>query len=87
MTEQKQEISLEQFECDTRLAIRLLKTDVWGIGRLIHFAKKHAPEKELDMRREIRPIAVELLYLVIGSPETIADALNNMKEQKDENGD
>ena len=87
MTEQNKKISLEEFDSDTKLAIRLLKTDVWGIGRLIHFAKKHAPEKELDMRREIRPIAVELLYLVIGSPETIADALNTMKEQEDESGD
>ncbi len=87
MTEQNTEFSLGAFENDTRLTIRLLKTDVLGIERLITFAKKHAPEKELEIRREIRPIAVELVYAVIGSPQTIAEALNTIKEQEDENSD
>ena len=52
MTEQNnKKISLEEFDSDVKLAIRLLKTDIWGIGRLIDFAKKHAPEKELEIRR------------------------------------
>lgn len=87
MTEQNEKISLEEFESDTKLAIRLLKTDVWGIERLITFAKKHAPEKELEIRREIRPLAVELLYQVIGTPKTFEEVLSEMDEQEDGNGD
>lgn len=86
MTEQNEKISLEEFESDTKLAIRLLKTDVWGIERLITFAKKHAPEKELEIRREIRPLAVELLYQVIGTPKTFEEVLSEMDEQEDGNG-
>ena len=84
MTEQNKKISLEEFDSDTKLAIRLLKTDVWGIGRLITFAKKNAPEKELEIRREIRPIAVELLYEVIGTPKTFEEVLSDMEEQEDD---
>ena len=87
MTEQKEEISLEQFESDIRLTIRHLKTYVWGIEQLIKYAKKHRPEKELDIRREIRPIAVELLYMVIGTPKTMEEVLSDMKEQEDESSD
>ena len=87
MTEQNEKISLEEFESDTKLAIRLLKTDIWGIERLIAFAKKHAPEKELEIRREIRPLAVELLYQVIGTPKTFEEVLGEMDEQEDGNGD
>ena len=58
-------------------------TDVWGIGRMIDFAKKHAPEKELEIRREIRPLAVELLYEVIGTPKTFEEVLSEMDKQED----
>ena len=77
MNKQNEKISLEEFESDMRLAIRLLKTDIWGIGRLIDFAKQHAPEKELEIRREIRPLAVELLYSVIGTPKTFEEILSD----------
>lgn len=87
MNKQNEKISLEEFESDTRLAIRLLKTDIWGIGRLIDFAKQHAPEKELEIRREIRPLAVELLYSVIGTPKTFEEILSDVEEQEDEDGD
>ena len=84
MTEQNnKKISLEEFDSDVKLAIRLLKTDVWGTGRLIDFAKKHAPEKELEIRREIRPLAVELLYEVIGTPKTFEEVFSEMDEQED----
>lgn len=84
MTKQNEKISLEEFDSDVRLAIRMLKTDVWGIGRLLDFAKKHAPEKELEIRREIRPLAVELLYRVIGTPKTFEEVLSEMEEQEDD---
>ncbi len=87
MTEQNNEFSLGAFENDTQLTIRLLKTDIWGIKRLLDFAKKHAPDKELEIRREIRPIAVDLLYLVIGTPKTFQEVLSKMEEHGDENGD
>lgn len=87
MNKQNEKISLEEFESDMHLAIRLLKTDIWGIGRLIDFAKKHAPEKELEIRREIRPLAVELLYSVIGTPKTFEEILSDVEEQEDEDGD
>ena len=83
MTKQNEKISLEEFDSDVRLAIRVLKTDVWGIGRLLDFARKHAPEKELEIRREIRPHAVELLYEVIGTPKTFEEVLSEMDEQED----
>ncbi len=84
MTKQNEKISLEEFDSDVRLAIRLLKTDVWGIGRLLDFAKKHVPEQELEIRREIRPLAVELLYQVIGTPKTFEEVLSEMEEQEDD---
>lgn len=84
MTKQNEKISLEEFESDVKLAIRMLKTDVWGIGRLLDFARKHAPEKELEIRREIRPLAVELLYQVIGTPKTFEEVLSEMEEQEDD---
>ena len=84
MTEHNRKISPEEFESDIKLAIRMLKTDVWGIGRLIDFARKHAPEKELEIRREIRPLAVELLYQVIGTPKTFAEVLSEMEKQEDD---
>ena len=84
MTEHNEKISLEEFDSDVRLAIRMLKTDVWGIGRLLDFAKKHAPKQELEIRREIRPLAVELLYQVIGTPKTFEEVLSEMEEQEDD---
>ena len=84
MTKQNEKISFEEFDSDVRLAIRMLKTDVWGIGRLLDFARKHAPENELEIRREIRPLAVELLYRVIGTPQTFEEVLSEMEEQEDD---
>ena len=83
MTKQDEKISLEEFDSDVRLAIRMLKTDVWEIGRLLDFARKHLPEQELEIRREIRPLAVELLYEVIGTPKTFEEVLSEMDEQED----
>lgn len=87
MTEQKEEISLASFDHDIRCIVRYLKTDVWGVERLIAAAKKRAPEKELELRREIRPIAVQLLYAVIGTPKTFEEVLSEMEEHEDENSD
>ena len=87
MIEQKKEFSLEEFKSDKKLAIRMLKTDVWAITKLIHLAKENSPTEELELRREIRPIVVELLYQVIGTPKTFEEVLSEMDEQEDGNDD
>ena len=87
MIEQKKQFSLEEFKSDKKLAIRMLKTDVWAITKLIHLAKENSPTEELELRREIRPIAVALLYQVIGTPKTFEEVLSEMDEQEDGNDD
>lgn len=84
MIEQKKQFSLEEFKSDKKLTMRLLKTDIWAVTKLIHIAKANAPEEELELRREIRPLAVELLYQVIGTPKTFEEVLSEMDEQEDE---
>ncbi len=84
MTEQNKKISLEGLDSDIKLAIRMLKTDTFAIARLLGLAKNEDPEKELEIRREVRPIAVELLYMVIGTPKTFEEVLSEMEEQEDE---
>lgn len=88
MTEQHdRKVTLKEFESDVRLIMRLLKTDVWGIQRLIQVAKEELPGKDIEIRRELRPIAVELLYQVVGTPKTFEEVLSEMDEQEDGNGD
>ena len=84
MIEQQKEFSLEEFKSDKKLTMRLLKTDIWAVTKLIHIAKSNAPDEELELRREIRPLAVELLYQVIGTPKTFEEVLSEMDEQEDE---
>ena len=84
MTEQNKKIFLEGLDSDIKLAIRMLKTDTFAIARLLGLAKNEDPEKELEIRREVRPIAVELLYMVIGTPKTFEEVLSEMEEQEDE---
>lgn len=84
MTEQNnKKISLEEFEDEIRQAIHYLKTDVYAVARLIGAAKEYGNEVEVEIRREIRPLAVELLYQVIGTPKTFEDVLSEMDEQED----
>ena len=85
MIEQKKEFSLEEFKSDKKLTMRLLKTDVWAVTKLIHIAKANCPDEELELRREIRPLAVELLYLVIGVPNTQEEFISYMQKQEDGN--
>lgn len=87
MIEQKKQFSLEEFKSDKKLTMRMLKTDVWAITKLIHIARENSPTEELELRREIRPIAVELLYQVIGTPKTFEEVLNEMDKQEDRNDD
>ena len=87
MTEKhERKVTLEEFDSDVRLVMRLLKTDIWGIQRLIEVAKEELPGKDIEIRRELRPIAVELLYSVIGTPKTFEEVLSDMDEQGDDNG-
>lgn len=84
MIEQKKEFSLEEFRSDRKLTMRLLKTDIWAVTKLIHIARANAPDEEIELRREIRPLAVELLYQVIGTPKTFEEVLSDMEEQEDD---
>ena len=84
MTEQNKKVFLEEFERETRIAIRRLETDAFVIARLIGLARDENPERELEIRREIRPIAVELLYMVIGIPKTFEEVLGEMEQQEDD---
>lgn len=83
MTKTNTKISLEELDSDTRLAIRRLKMDTFAIARLLGLVKNEDPEKELEIRREVRPIAVELLYMVIGTPRTFEEVLSEMEQQED----
>ena len=60
-----------------------MKTDVYAVARLIGAAKEYGNEVEVEIRREIRPLAVELLYQVIGTPKTFEEVLSEMGEQED----
>ena len=86
MTKQDEKMFLEEFITGTSIAIRHLKTDVWALEKLIDYAQMEAPERALQIRREIRPLAVELLYAVIGTPKTFEEVLSEMDEQEDDNG-
>ena len=87
MIEQKKEFSLEEFKSDKKLTMRLLKTDIWAVTKLIHIAKENCPDEELELRREIRPLAVELLYQVIGTPKTFEEVLSEMDDQGEDHDD
>lgn len=86
MTEENEAFSLEDFDSNTSFAIGMLRCDIGYIEKQIAIAKSKAPDRELEIRREIRPLAVELLYTVIGTPKTFEDALSDMEEQEDEDG-
>ena len=61
MTEKhERKVTLEEFDSDVRLVMRLLKTDIWGIQRLIEVAKEELPERDIEIRRELRPLAVDV---------------------------
>lgn len=83
MIEQKKEFSLEEFRSDKKLTIRMLKTDVWAITKLIHIARENRLDEEIELRRELRPLAVELLYQVIGTPKTFEEVLSDMEDDND----
>ena len=87
MIEQKKQFSLEEFKSDKKLTMRMLKTEVWAITKLIHIARENSPTEELELRRELRPIAIELLYQVIGTPKTFEEVLSEMDKQEDGNDD
>lgn len=83
MIEQKKEFSLEEFRSDKKLTMRMLKTDVWAITKLIHIARENRLDEEIELRRELRPLAVELLYQVIGTPKTFEEVLSDMEDDND----
>lgn len=81
MIEQKKEFSLEDFNNDTNFAIGMLRCDIGHIEKLIELSKSKAPDREVEIRREIRPLAVELLYQVIGTPKTFEEVLSEMEDE------
>lgn len=84
MTTQDEKMIVEEFITSTNITIRHLRTDIYELEQLLRFAKKEAPKRALQIRQEIRPLAVELLYQVIGTPKTFQEALSKMEEQGDE---
>ena len=81
MTEQKEAFSLEEFDSRTNFFIGMLRCDIGHIEKQIAIAKCNAPDREIEIRREIRPLAVELLYMVIGTPKTFEEVLNDMEDE------
>lgn len=87
MAEQNEtKISSEVFEDEIHQAVHYLKTDAFAVARLIGAAKEYGDDIEIKIRREIRPIVVELLYLVIGVPTTQEEFFSYIKKQEDEHG-
>ena len=87
MTKQDEKFSLDKFDDDIHFAIRMLDCDVRKIKCLLEIAREHEPDREIVIRREIRPLAVELLYLVIGDIQAFEDAVNETELREDEYGD
>ncbi len=86
MTTQDEKMIVEEFITCTNITIRHLRTDIYELEQLLRFAKKEAPKRELQIRQEIRPLAVELLYAVIGTPKTFKEVLSEMDKQEDGHG-
>ena len=83
MTKQNEAFSLEDFDNDTNVAIGMLRCDIGHIEKLIALAKSKAPDREMEIRRELRPLAVELMYQVIGTPKTFEEVLIEMENEDD----
>ena len=45
---------VEEFKSDKKLSMRVLKTEIWAITKLIHIARANCPDEELELRRELR---------------------------------
>ncbi len=87
MTKQSEKFSLENLDSDIRLTLEMLRGDIKHLEKLLAAAKSDNDERELAIRREIRPLAVELLYFVIGTPKTMKEVLDEMEKQEDEDGE
>ncbi len=87
MTKQSEKFSLENLDYDIHTAICALRSDISYIETLLKIARDNTVDREIAIRREIRPLAVELLYFVIGTPKTMKEVLDEMKKQEDEDGE
>lgn len=64
-------------ELEQNIAIDKLEHDIKHIATLLNDLDEQG---NLELRRRIRPLAVELLYEVIGTPKTFQEVLNEMEE-------
>lgn len=62
----------------TTLTMRYLRADIDSIKKILEEADE---QTNLEIRRQLRPLAVELLYEVIGTPKTFEEALNDMEDK------
>ncbi len=85
MKKQQEEFSLENLDYDFHSAICALRNDISYIETLLKIAKSNTADREIAIRREIRPLAVELLYFVIGTPKTMKEILDETEKQEDKN--
>ena len=85
-TKTENDFSRERFMEDVRFVLGMLATDVQHAEKLIETAKENAPDLGLEFRRELRPLAVELLYSVIGTPKTFEEALDEASDEENEDG-
>jgi len=84
MTKQQENFSLENLDRDIHSVICALRSDISYIETLLQIAKSNTEDREIAIRREIRPLAVELLYFVIGTPKTMKEILDETDEQEGE---
>lgn len=62
----------------TTLTMRYLRADIDSIKKILEEADE---QTNLEIRRQLRPLAVELLYEVIGTPKTFEEVLNDMEDK------
>lgn len=64
-------------ELEQNIAIDKLKRDIKHIATLLNDLDEQG---NLELCKRIRPLAVELLYEVIGTPKTFQEVLNEMEK-------
>lgn len=62
----------------TSLTMRYLRADIDSIKKILEEADE---QTNLEIRRQLRPLAVELLYEVIGTPKTFEEVINDMEDK------
>lgn len=75
-----EEPSKENLEAEAFMRIKSFRLSIEDMRDLIDRAKKDYPEEALAIRNAIRPLVVEMLYVVIGTPTTIDEDLKEIRK-------